>query len=132
MSAYIPPGRVRRISALAVDAEILRNKIMGLASDLDRLDAIIERLSQDRRRGLTRGALEVLRLSNGPMALRAITLQVMAKRGLDTEDRALVNRLMEQLRVALTRQWQHGIVSREKGPGWTMLWSIAHWNAQID
>jgi hypothetical protein len=45
---------------------------------------------------------------------------------MDTADRALVNRTMEKLRVSLTRQWRHGVVTREKGPGRTMVWGVAN------
>ena len=43
----------------------------------------------------------------------------------DTTDLALVNRNTEKLRVAMTKQRQHGIVRRELGPGRSAaLWSV--------
>ena len=105
--------------------EILRSKIAGLAADLDRLDATIERLTRDRQRAVTRTALEVLRRAGKPMGLRALTLAVMEAKGKDIADSALVNREMEKLRVSVTRQWQHGVLTREKGPGLTVAWGIA-------
>ena len=122
---YIPPGRVRQIARLSVEVEILRNKIAALTTDLDRLDATVERLGQERARGMTRGALDILRRAGRPMGLRAITVALMAEKGMDTADSALVNRTMDKLRVSLTRQWQHGIVRREKGPWQSVGWSVA-------
>lgn len=80
---------------------------------------------QDRQRGMIRGALDILRRAGAPMGLRTVTVALMADKGIDTADAALVNRTMEKLRVSLTRQWQQGIVAREKGPGLTVVWSIA-------
>ena len=103
----------------------MRNAIAALMADLDRLDTTIERLTQDRQRGMTRGALDMLRRAGAPMGLRAITMALMARKDMDVADRALVGRTMEKLRVSLTRQWQNGIVRREKGPGLKMVWSVA-------
>jgi hypothetical protein len=125
MSGYIPPGRVRQIARLSVEIEILRNKIAALAVDIHRLDATVERLGQERARGMTRGALDILRRAGQPMGLRALTVALMGDKGMDTTDRELVNRTMEKLRVSLTRQWQHGIVTREKGPELAVVWSVS-------
>jgi hypothetical protein len=122
---YIPPGRVRQIARLSTDIELLRNKIAALSTDLARLDATVERLGQERARGMTRGALDILRRAGRPMGLRALTVALMTEKGMETADPALVNRTMEKLRVSLTRQWQHGVVTREKGPGWSVVWNIA-------
>lgn len=84
----------------------------------------MERLGQERARGMTRGALDILRRSGQPMGLRAITLRLMADKDMATADPAVVNRTMEKLRVSLTRQWQHGILAREVGPGQSILWRV--------
>jgi hypothetical protein len=122
---YIPPGRVRQIARLSTDIEVLRNKIGALTVDLDRLDATVERLGQERARGMTRGAVDILRRAGEPMGLRAITVALMTEKGMDTADRALVGRTMEKLRVSLTRQWQHGIVTRELGQGQSVVWVVS-------
>ena len=124
MAAYLSPSRLRRIGALVTEVERMRNVIATLSADLGRLDAEIERLTQDRRRGMTRGALDILRRAGQPMGLRAVTVALMAGKGMDTADRAAVRREMEKLRVSLTRQAAAGIVRREKGPGWTTVWSV--------
>jgi hypothetical protein len=59
------------------------------------------------------------------MGLRALTVALMAKRGMDVADAALLNRTTEKLRVSLTRQWEHGIVVREMGPRLTVMWTVA-------
>jgi hypothetical protein len=125
MSHYLSPARLRRIGALVTEVERMRNVIAALSADLTRLDTEIERLTQDRRRGMTRGALDILRRAGQPMGIRALTVALMADKGMDAADRALVNRTMEKMRVSLTRQAAAGIVRRERGPGWTMVWSIA-------
>jgi hypothetical protein len=123
---YIPPGRVRRNAALSVEIELLRNRIGDLTADLARLDATIERLAQGGAgAGMIRGALDILRRAGQPMGLRAIILTLMAEKGMDTADWSHVNRTKEKLRVSLKRQWQHGVVTREKGPGWSVVWRVA-------
>ena len=47
----------------------------------------------------------------------------MAVEGMDTADRKMVNRIVEQIRVALTRRLQAGVVRREQGPG-RVVWPI--------
>jgi hypothetical protein len=125
VSHYIPPGRVRQIARLSVDVELLRSRIAALTADLDRLDATVERLGQERARGMTRGALDILRRAGQPMGLRALTIALMAEKGMDVADAALVNRTMEKLRVSLTRQWENGIVRREPGAAATVVWAIS-------
>jgi hypothetical protein len=58
------------------------------------------------------------------MGLRALTVALRAEKSMDTADHALVGRTMEKLRVSLTRQWQHGVVRRDKGPGLSVVWSV--------
>ena len=118
------PAASARSPGFQLRSKFLRNKIAALAADLDRLDATVERLGQERARGMTRGALDILRRAGQPMGLRALTVALMGEKGMDTADAALVNRTLEKLRVSLTRQWQHGIVRREKGPGWSATWGI--------
>lgn len=122
--AYIPPERMRRIRDLSLEIERLRNQATALQTDINRLDQMFQYLTRDRNRGVTRDALNALRLANGPMGMRDITLRVMAAQGMDTADGKAVNRLMEKLRVSLTRQWRAGVVRREPGPGWSMVWSV--------
>jgi hypothetical protein len=125
MPNYIPPGRVRRIAALSLEIELLRNRMATMAADLERLDATVERLGHERRRAITRDALAIIRRAGKPIGLRAIVTALVVERGMDGEDRALLARLMEQVRVALTRQWQHGIVTRKPGPGVSVVWGIS-------
>lgn len=126
MTHQIGRERVRRIRELALDVERLRNTATGLAAEIDRLEGVIQFLTRNRRYGVTRDALTVLRLSNAPLTLRDIAVRVMARQGEDPEDGAAVNRLIEELRTILTRHAAAGIVRREKapGPGWAMVWSV--------
>jgi hypothetical protein len=73
---------------------------------------------------MTRRALDILRPAAPPTGMRALTVALMAEKGLDTADAALVNWTMEKLRVSMRRQWQYGIVVREKGRKLTMMWSV--------
>jgi hypothetical protein len=57
--------------------------------------------------------------------LRALTVAVMAEHCQDTVDAPLANRNMDKPRVSLIRQWPHGIVQQEPGPGRSpAMWSI--------
>jgi hypothetical protein len=59
------------------------------------------------------------------MGMRALTVAVMTEMDQDTTDAALVNRNLEKLRVAMTKQRQYGIVRRELGPGPSVaIWSV--------
>jgi hypothetical protein len=77
---YIPPSRVRRIAALSVEIEILRNRIEDMTAARPRLDATVERLGQGAGAGgMTRGALGVtVRYKDyrrdGPQRQRVMTL----------------------------------------------------------
>jgi len=100
---HIGKDRARQIAELAIELERMRNTIAWLMTDIETLDATIERLGRERQRGLTRDALDILRRPGKPMLLRDVTLALMAKRGMDATDRAGVNRTIERLRVLLTR-----------------------------
>ncbi len=127
MTHRIGQVRMRRIRELALDVERLRNTATGLAAEIDRLEGVIQFLTRNRRYGITRDALTVLRLANGPMTLRDIAVGVLARQGEDAEDGPAVNRLIEELRTILGRHAAAGIVQRERAPGpaWVMLWSVA-------
>ena len=125
MPIFIPPERARRIAALATEVERMRNAVAGLTADLGQLDAKLAYLSRDRRRGITRDALGILRRTGQPMLLGDIVAALMVERGIDAADRALAGQLKEQIRVALTRQWQAGIVRWERGLGWAKKWAVA-------
>lgn len=125
MPIYIPPARARQIAVLSIELECTRNAVAALAEHVEQIAARLDHLTRDRNRAMTRGALDILRRSGQPMGLRALTVALMADKGLDTADRALVGRTMEKLRVSLTRQAAAGIVRREKGLGLTMVWSVA-------
>ena len=125
MRTYVPRGHAHQVVALRDDIERMRNALASLTADLERLNGRLQDLTRDRRSTTLRDALSVLRRSPAPMGLRALTITLMAVRGVDMTDGALVNRLMEQLRVSLLRQWRAGIVHREKGSGLTVVWSIS-------
>jgi len=125
MRGYISPERYRHILTLSTEMERLRTAIRALLADVERIDDLFQQLTRDRTRHVTRDALNILRTANGPMGLREITLRVMAAQGEDATDRKAVGRRMEKLRISLTRQAAAGILLREKGPGWTVLWSVA-------
>ena len=118
--------RRRRIQELALEMERLRNTANALAADIDRLEGVIQVLGRNRRYGVTRDALTVLRLANGPMTLRDIAVRVLVRQGEDAEDQKAVGKLIEELRTILGRHAAAGVVRREKapGPGWAVLWSV--------
>lgn len=125
MRTYIPRGHAHQVAALRDDIERMRNAIASLTADLERLNGRLQDLTRDRRSTTLRDALSILRRSQAPIGLRALSIALMTERGLDATDGASVARLMEQLRISLLRQWRAGVVRRENGPGMTMVWSIA-------
>jgi hypothetical protein len=117
MPVFIPPHRARAIADLAIEIERARNAIASLTAEVERLDGRLQYLSRDRQRGVARDALAILRRAGTPMALRALTVALMAERGLDTADGALVRRNVEKLRVSMARYRQQGVVRQEAGSG---------------
>ena len=117
MPVFIPPHRARAIADLAIEIARARNAIASLTAEVERLDVRLQYLSRDRRRGIARDALAILRRADVPMGLRAMTMALMTERDQDTADGALVLRNMEKLRVSLTRYRQQGVVRRELGSG---------------
>lgn len=126
MDHHIGRNRMRQIESLTFEIDRLRNAAAGLAADIERVEGLLRRFTRDRRHGVTRDMLNVLRTANQPLGLREIAIRVLAQNGMDVEDRKATVELMEQMRVALTRYAAAGIVRREAAPGWRMLWSVAN------
>lgn len=124
MPHYLSPERTRQLLLLSTELTRLRTALQGLLADVDRIDDLFQQLTMERHRHVTRAALNILRTANGPMGIRELTTRVMADRDMDQTNPKLVRQMMEKLRVSLTRQAAAGIVRREKGPGWTMVWSV--------
>lgn len=125
MRSYISPERYRHIQALSGEMERLRTAIRALLADVERIDDLFQQLTRERHRHVTRDALNILRTANGPMGLRELTERLMSDQGLDPSDAKETRKMMEKLRVVLTRYAASGILRREPGPGWTMVWSVA-------
>ena len=72
-----------------------------------------------------RRVLRVLRRANGePLTTRAITLQVMAERGLDVSRPRLVCEMTRRLSYTLRSQRDKGLVASERGAGTWLMWRL--------
>lgn len=125
MRNHIGRDRLRQIESLTIEIDQLRTAARTLAAEIERVDGLLQHFMRPRRFGVTREALNVLRLANGPMDIRTITERMMARLGMDATDGKRVEKMREQLRPSLTRYAAAGILRREKGPGLAVLWSVA-------
>lgn len=135
-------GLAKRRAELVAEVKRTEAVLRGLLADIDHLDATTRQFDPDHRpsrpgtsigrldRGsTTKTLLTILRTAPGPMTVRDLIRAIMAARGANLEDRKLVNRTAEQVRVAFARQRKNGTVTAEPGPKvgvpQVWLWRIA-------
>lgn len=138
-------GLVAKRAEIAGQVSHARAAVRQLIIDLDHIDAAIRLFDPDYdvegirqklptpahravRGDLTRATLDALRDAPGPMTTLELARHVMAERGLNTADRALLLQLYTRRTGALLR-WQkkRGILRSVKDPkhGRFDLWEIA-------
>jgi hypothetical protein len=72
-----------------------------------------------------RRVLSVLRRANGEgMTTRAITLQIMAERGLDVGRQPYVSDMARRISFTLRCQRDKGLVTSERGSGTWLVWRV--------
>ena len=72
-----------------------------------------------------RRVLDVLRRANGEgLTTRAITLRIMAERGLDVGRHTLVSEMARRLSYTLRCQRDKGLVASERGSGTWLVWRL--------
>lgn len=123
--------RCQEIAAAIVRAEAsltrLRNEFAELHRTLERFqgDPEIAPLvrSSGQRGDLLRTVLSVLRLSNGPMETRDVTVRTLRDLGMDADNPRVVKVMQERVRMALLRQERAGVVQADRC-GMTTTWVI--------
>jgi hypothetical protein len=110
--------------------------LRDLISNIEHLDIAIIMFKPDHRPvapqvryaghgQVTRMVLTILRKSSEPLTLRAFSLKAMESLGLATDNKRKVRKMGEQLRTALGRQKENGVVTCETtGRGAALVWRI--------
>ena len=139
---HVLSALVRKRAELAGETNALRERLTGIAADMDHLDATIRLFDPDfnlaairpkRPRGpdvarpgeMSRFVLNALRDATEPMPTPAIAARLMAERGLDGQDRKQVRNVTKRVCMALRHQEQRGTVRSQIGPGRVALWEVA-------
>ncbi len=142
MTDYVLAGLTKRRAELTGEGDALRAKLASVATDLGHLDAVIRQFDPDydlgsirskrprgpdvaRRGEMSRFMLGVLRDAAEPMSTGAIVARFMAERGMDGQDRKVVERITKRIVSTLRHQGQKGTVRPQPGPGRMLLWEVA-------
>lgn len=137
-------GLVEKRAEIAGKISATRAALRQLIIDLDHIDAAIRLFDPDYdvegirqkiptaahraiRGDLTRAALDALRDAPGPMTTIEIARHVMAQRGLNTADKALLQLFTRRTGALLRWQRKRGILRSVKDPhqGRFDLWEVA-------
>ncbi len=142
MTDYVLAGLTKRRATLTGEADTLHARLAQIGIDLSHLDAVIRQFDPDydlgsirskRPRGpevarhgeMSRFVLGVLRGSGEPVPTGAVVAKFMAERGMDGQDRKLVERITKRIVSTLRHQGQKGTVRSQPGPGRMLLWEVA-------
>lgn len=133
---------VKRRSALVGEIEYTQQQVKKMLSDLEHLDATILQFDSDYRveaikpkgfrppsdwanRGeMSRILLNVLRQAAEPLTSQDIARELIASRGLDTNDIKLLRKMTKRCGVALRGQRDNGLVKSAQAEGMFMVWEI--------
>ena len=135
---------IEKRAQLAGEISHTRAKLRQLIIDLDHIDAAIRLFDPDYdvegirqkiptaahralRGDVTRATLDALRDAPGPMKTKELARRVMAERGLNTADAALLQLFTRRTGALLRWQRKRGILRSVKDPkhGRFDLWEIA-------
>lgn len=140
---HVITALVKRRSELSGDIEATQKKLQQMIIDLEHLDRTLLMFDPDYRietikpkafrppedwskRGqMSRMILGAMREATEPMTVRDIALQVMAERGLDENNQAIVRMMLKRCGVALRGMRDRGIATSEEGPGQCVLWELS-------
>lgn len=136
MNSAVIAGLLERREQLIIRVRETEVAIRDLISDIEHLDIAITMFKPDHRPvapqiryaghgQVTRMVLTILRKSPEPLTLRALTLQALEKLGLAADNKRRVRKMGEQIRTALGRQRENGVVTCEMGRGGALMWRIA-------
>ena len=142
MTDHVLAGLAKRRAELAGEAETLRARLAQIATDAGHLDAVIRQFDPDydlgsirpkRPRGpdvarpgeMSRFVLDVLREAAEPVPASDVAARFMAERGMDGQDRRLVEQITKRIVSTLRHQGLKGTVRSQPGPGRMLLWKVA-------
>ncbi len=142
MTDYVLAGLTKRRAELSGEGDALRARLAQIGTDLGHLDAVIRQFDPDydlssirskrprgpdvaRRGEMTRFVLGVLRDAAEPVPTSDIAARLMAERGMDGQDRRLVEQITKRIVSTLRHQGQKGTVRSQPGPGRMLLWEAA-------
>ncbi len=142
MTDYVLAGLTKRRAELSGEGDALRAKLARITTDLGHLDAVIRQFDPDydlgsirskrprgpdvaRRGEMTRFVLGVLRDAAEPVPTSDLAARLMTERGMDGQDRKLVERITKRIVSTLRHQGQKGTVLSQPGPGRMLLWEVA-------
>ena len=143
MTDYVLTGLVKRRAEVTGEIEAIHERLKGLLTDLESLDATILQFDPTHRveairpravrppkdwanRGqMSRIVLNILRQAAEPMTSRDIALELLVARALDKSDQKLFRLMTKRVGVALRVQRENGAVRSEQGPGMFVLWEVA-------
>ncbi len=142
MTDYVLAGLTKRRAELTWEGDALRAKLASVATDLGHLDAVIRQFDPDydlasirpkrprgpdvaRRGEMTRFVLGVLRDAAEPVPTSDLAARLMTERGMDGQDRKLVEQITKRIVSTLRHQGQKGTVRSQPGPGRMLLWEVA-------
>ena len=139
---HVPTGLIRKRAEIAGELEALQARVADTFASLEGLDTAIRLFAPDAeldgiapRRPLVRLAAlpgqtsrviaDALREAPEPLTTQALTVLVMASRGLDAEDRALFLTMQKRVLASLRNLRMRGAVQSDKRGGSNMSWKLA-------
>jgi len=142
MTDYVLAGLTKRRAELTGEADALKTRLAQIGVDVAHLDAVIRQFDPDydlgsirakrprgpdvaRRGEMTRFVLGVLRDAAEPVPTSDIAARLMTEKGMDGQDRKLVERITKRIVTTLRHQGQKGTVRSQPGPGRMLLWEVA-------
>lgn len=136
MNSVVIAGLLERREALIAQVKEAETLLRDLIANIEHLDIAITMFKPDHRPvapqvryaghgQVTRRVLTILRKSPEPMTLRALSLKAMESLGIAADNKRKVRKMGEQLRTALGRQKENGVVTCELGKGGALMWRIA-------
>jgi hypothetical protein len=142
VTSSVVAALVQRRAELAGRIETMQGELQQLHADLACLDAVIRQFDPERDVGairpkyrraptaaefgsISRTVLDVLRRAGEPLSAAAIADRIIAERGLNAGDRALVRSMGKRVAMALRYQRTNGMVEEAEVEGRLGMWEIA-------
>lgn len=141
---HVVTALVKKRAEMAGEIEAAEQRVDQLRADLIHLDATLRLFDPEAlpetippkhprparadwfgRGELARRIFDALRDAERALCPREIALRAMQAKGFDPDDKMLAAAFTKRVDQALQRLRREGRVSRESGPGQTMVWRVA-------